>query len=352
MKLYDIINTLEKDFPLELKEKWDNSGLLIGDVNNEIERVQISLDVTDSVIDNAIKNNCQLIISHHPLIFGNIKKINNSDVLGRKILKIIKNNINIYAMHTNLDSAKDGLNEYIVKKLQGEKTKVMIENYYKVYKMNIVVSKGYLEEVLSILNASKDLEVLEYRRVSYISKVTERILHEGVIKELDSYSIQIMGERDKLYSILNRVKERHPTDEIAFEVFGMDNKHKNASGLGRIFSLKEPMSFEEYIQFVKTKLNLEHVKAVKSNDKSIKKVAIINGSGAELWKKANDMGADIFITGDFKYHTALDAYENGLNVIDIGHYESEHFFNELIIKKLDDNLKIEVYNERRILEIK
>ncbi|MBN2838587.1 MAG: Nif3-like dinuclear metal center hexameric protein, partial [Fusobacteriaceae bacterium] len=113
MKLYEIINKLEKDFPLELEEKWDNSGLILGDRNENIDSIQISLDVTDSAINQAIKSKCQLIISHHPIIFDNIKKINDSTVLGRKILKLIKNGVSIYTMHTNLDSAKEGLNEYI-----------------------------------------------------------------------------------------------------------------------------------------------------------------------------------------------------------------------------------------------
>jgi putative NIF3 family GTP cyclohydrolase 1 type 2 len=151
---------------------------------------------------------------------------------------------------------------------------------------------------------------------------------------------------------LNKIKERHPINQIAFEILSLENKHKTGTGLGRIFKVEETMSFEEYIKFVKEKLDLDFVKIVKANDNPIKKIAVVNGSGAEFWKKAYDMGADVFITGDFKYHNALDAFEKGLNIIDIGHYEAEHFFNEIIIKKLDDNLRVEVYNEKRILEIK
>lgn len=352
MKLFEIINKLEEEFPLNLQETWDNSGLLIGDKNSEISKIQISLDITESVIDNAIEKGCQLIITHHPVIFENIKKINDSSILGKKILKLIRNGINVYSIHTNLDSAKEGLNNYIAQKLLAKDIKIMNENYYSVYKMNIFVSKSILEEVLSILNGSRELEFLEYKRVSYTSKVTERVLSNNEIKELESYNIQIMGEKNKLYSILNRIKERHPISEIAFEILNLENKHKTGTGLGRIYRLENPMKLEEYVDFIKEKLELDFVKIVKSNEKIIKKAAIVNGSGADFWKKAYDMGADVFITGDFKYHNALDAFEKGLNIIDIGHYEAEHFFNEIIIKKLDDNLKIEVYNEKRILEIK
>ena len=352
MKLYEIINKLEESFPINLEEKWDNSGLLIGDRNSEISAIQISLDITDSVIDKAIENGCELIITHHPIIFESIKKINDSTILGKKILKLIKNGINVYSAHTNLDSAKDGLNNYIAQKLLAKDAKIMDENFYSVYKMNIFVSKSILAEVLSILNGSRELEFLEYKRVTYTSKVTERVLVNNEIKELDSYNIQIMGEKNKLYSILNKIREKHSISEIAFEILPLENKHKTGTGLGRFFKLENPMSLEEYISFVKDKLNLDFVKVVKANDKLIKKVAIVNGSGAEFWKKAYDMRADVFITGDFKYHNALDAYEKGLNIVDIGHYEAEHFFYEIIIKKLDDNLRVEVYNEKRILEIK
>ena len=254
-----IINKLEESFPINLEEKWDNSGLLIGDRNSEISAIQISLDITDSVIDKAIENGCELIITHHPIIFESIKKINDSTILGKKILKLIKNGINVYSAHTNLDSAKDGLNNYIAQKLLAKDAKIMDENFYSVYKMNIFVSKSILAEVLSILNGSRELEFLEYKRVTYTSKVTERVLVNNEIKELDSYNIQIMGEKNKLYSILNKIREKHSISEIAFEILPLENKHKTGTGLGRFFKLENPMSLEEYISFVKDKLNLSEL---------------------------------------------------------------------------------------------
>lgn len=352
MKLFEIINKLEESFPISLEEKWDNSGLLIGDKNSEINAVQISLDITDTVIDKAIENGCELIITHHPVIFENIKKINDSTILGRKILKLIKNGINVYSAHTNLDSAKDGLNNYIAQKLLGKDIKIMDENYYSVYKMIIFVSESILEETLSIVKGSKELEFLGCKKTIYTNKVTERVLVNSENKESEFYSIQMISEKNKLYSVLNKIKEKNSTSEIDFEILPLENRYKTGTGLGRFYKLESPMGLEEYVNFIKEKLDLDYVKIVKSNDKMIKKAAIVNGSGAEFWKKAYDMGADVFITGDFKYHNALDAYEKGLNIIDIGHYEAEHFFNEIIIKKLDDNLRLEVYNEKRILEIK
>ena len=352
MKLYEIMNKLEESFPISLEEKWDNSGLLIGDKNSEITKVQISLDITDSVIDKAIENGSELIITHHPVIFETIKKINDSTLLGKKILKLIKNGINVYSAHTNLDSAKDGLNNYIAQKLLGKDIKVMDEKYDLTYKLSILVAENSLEEVVKIINKSQELELLEYKRNSYISNIAEKRIFNSDLVKTDLYDIQITGEKNKLYSILNKLKEKSFVNESSFEIYLLENKIKTGTGLGRIYKLETSVTFEEYIKFVKEKLDLDFVKIVKATDRPVKKVAIVNGSGAEFWKKAYDMGADVFITGDFKYHNALDAYEKGLNIIDIGHYEAEHFFNEIIIKKLDDNLQVEVYNEKRILEIK
>lgn len=341
MKLGIIIKKLEEFFPLFLEEKWDNSGLILGDKNSEINRVQISLDITDDVINNAIKNKAELIITHHPIIFEGLKKINDSTILGQKILKLIKNGINVYSMHTNLDSAKEGLNDYIVEKLGGKNPKVMSEFLNSVYKMCVHVPDFFLEEALNILNGTKEIEFLGYEKISYFG---------DMIEKNENFKLEFMGEKEKIYIVFNRLKEKHPNKNPLYELISLENRYKTGAGLGRIYTLEEQVSLEKYVETIKERLKLDFVKIVKSNDKLIKKIAIINGSGAEFWKKACDMGADLYITGDIKYHTAFDAYEKGLNLIDIGHYESEHFFNEIIIKKISDNLTVEVYNEKRILK--
>lgn len=342
---------LEKEFPINLEEKWDNNGLIIGDKNTEITKVQISLDLTESVINNAIEKKCELIITHHPPIFEAIKKINNDSVLGKKILKLIKNGINVYTLHTNLDSAKEGLNQYIAEKLSGKNIKVLNEKKYELYKMNVFLPKAYEDELIKIINDSKESKLLGCQNESYIIESVENTLVDDELEKRETIKIGIIDEKQKLYAILNKIKEKDTFKELVYEIIALENKCGTGAGLGRIYEAEEPNNLEEYVKVIKEKLKLNFIKVVKSNDKKIKKVAIVNGSGAEFWKKAYDAGADLFITGDIKYHDALDAYEKGLNLVDIGHYEGEYFFNEIIIKKLDDNLAVEVYNEKRILEI-
>lgn len=350
MKLGEIIRKLEEKFPLFLQEKWDNSGLLIGDSDSDIKKIQISLDITENVIDKAIENRVDLIICHHPVIFKEIKQINNSTILGRKIIKLIKNGINVYALHTNFDSAKEGLNEYVCKKLGGKNSKIIQENFYKVYKLSVFIPEKNFDIILNLVKNAEELEFLGYKRVSYTGQFIERILENEKIEEKECLKIEFLGEKNKLWSLFNKIKEKHPYKEPAYEMISLDNNYRAGTGIGRIFSLETSLSLEEYGNIVKSKLGLDSVKIVKSNDKLIKKVAMVNGSGMDFWKKAYDCKADVFLTGDITYHDALDAYEKGLNLIDIGHYESEHFFNEIIIKNLSDNLNVEVYNEKRILE--
>lgn len=248
MILNEIIKVLEKKFPVTNKEEWDNVGLMIGRRQNEIKKIQLSLDVTMETIDNAIKNGVDLIISHHPMIFSGVKKINSDTIIGEKIIKAIENNIAVYSLHTNLDSTKDGLNDYVGKKLN---------------------------------------------------------LIDGKI-----------------------------IDEI----------NENESGIGRVYSLDEKIKFSDFLERIKENFLTNNLRVAGKNldELLIKKVAIVNGAGSSYWRKAKKMGADLLITGDVKYHEALDAMEEGFCIVDIGHYESEHFFGDIIKKELEEFEGIEI----------
>ena len=228
MKTRDIINILEKKFPKINAEEWDNVGLLIGDYDKEIKKIQFSLDATLESIENAIS-----------------KKVD-----------LIKNDINVYAIHTNLDSSIEGLNDYVLKKIG----------------------------------------ILEYKILDF-------------------------------------------------------DEEKNC-GIGRIFKLNEEKNLKNFIEELKLKLKILNLRVI-SNDlnKKIKKIALINGSAMSYWRKAKKEKVDLFITGDIGYHDALDALESGLNVIDFGHYESEHFFYEILIEELkDNNLEFLVFNREPIFK--
>ena len=258
LKVKDIIGNLEKKYPKVNAENWDNVGLIVGKLNQEVRKVQLSLDATDKAIENAIKNGAELIITHHPMIFKPVKTITTMDNLGRKIIKLIENNRSLYAMHTNLDSSKDGLNDYILNLLGVENSKVIDVNEF-------------------------DSEV----------------------------------------------------------------------GIGRLYTLSKEMSIDEYATFVKNSLKIKNIRIISENrEKIIKKVALINGSGMSYWRKVKSLGADLFITGDIGYHDALDAKEAGINVFDIGHFESENCFVELLRKDIEGmGIEVITFNDGPVFEI-
>ncbi|MFA6708256.1 MAG: Nif3-like dinuclear metal center hexameric protein [Fusobacterium sp.] len=261
MKLSNIIKILENKFPLNNAEEWDNVGLIIGNRKQEIKKVQISLDITDKVIENAINSKVNLIISHHPFIFSPKKKINTDFSVGRKTLKLISNGISVYTLHTNLDSSVDGLNDLLVKKLKLVSTRII--------------------------------------------------------------DAKIDGDK--------------------------------VCGIGRYCKINEPILLKDFITNVKSLLSLEKI-IVSGKDienKKISKIAVVNGSGSSYWRKSRSVGAEVLITGDLKYHDALDAKEDGMIIMDIGHYESERFFYEIILKLIDDIEELEtiVYNDKKVLEI-
>ena len=258
LKVKDIIGNLEKKYPKVNAENWDNVGLIVGKLNQEVRKVQLSLDATDKAIENAIKNGAELIITHHPMIFKPVKTITTMDNLGRKIIKLIENNRSLYAMHTNLDSSKDGLNDYILNLLGVENSKVIDVNEF-------------------------DSEV----------------------------------------------------------------------GIGRLYTLSKEMSIDEYATFVKNSLKIKNIRIISENrEKIIKKIALINGSGMSYWRKVKSLGADLFITGDIGYHDALDAKEARINVFDIGHFESENCFVELLRKDIEGmGIEVITFNDGPVFEI-
>lgn len=252
-----IINFLEEKYPKSNAEAWDNVGLLVGNSDKDIKKIQISMDATEKVVDYAVKNGIDMIITHHPLIFKPLKSIVVSELPGRKIIKLIENGVNLYSIHTNLDSSKSGLNDYILEILKIKKSKII------------------------------DI-----------------------------------------------------------------NENDETAGIGRIYSLDKKVTISEYADFIKEKLKIKNVRIISSDiETKVKKIALINGSGMSYWRKVKSLGADLFITGDVSYHDALDAKETGLHLIDIGHFESENCFSELLKKTLKKmGLEILIFNDGPVFE--
>lgn len=349
MKIKTLIKRLEKKFPKNIAESWDNIGLLVGDEDREIIKVQISLDATEEVIDHAIEVGANLIITHHPIIFSEIKNVTSKNFMGRKLLKLIENKIALYSMHTNLDSAESGLNQYICEKLGVKTSEILDEKYMEMYLLSVYIMEEFEEKLKSKIEEFK-LEYNGYKNVYYTSDSMENFEKVGEKEKFRSKNkkISVLGEKGKLSNLLNEIKKIHPYDEVAYEMIKTENKI-SLGGLGRIYSLSEELELGNYLEEVKDKLSLSSVRVVGELDEKIKKIAIVNGGGASFLGELEKIGVDLFITGDIKYHEALDAREIGISIFDIGHYESEYFFTDIIERYCDD-LEVEIYNDRPVFK--
>jgi len=285
-----------------------------------------------------------MIITHHPVIFNGINSVSSESVVGQMIIRLIKNDIIVFSAHTNLDIAQEGLNDYICNKLgiknfhPLEVTKS--ENYYKFV---VFVPKNYIDEIKSAVYENGGGKMGKYSHSGFylqgkssfkpLEGSSPHIGSTGKISEVDEIKLETVVAEDKIDQVLKAVLKVHPYEETAYDIYKIDRKSK-VSGIGRIGYLKGEILLDDYLNTVKKELNLPYLKFVGDKNKKIKKAAVCNGSGADLIKKAAYKGADLYLTGDVKYHEAQYAEEMDLALIDIGHYESEIWVKDLLYQKL------------------
>jgi dinuclear metal center YbgI/SA1388 family protein len=352
MKVADIIRVLEEWAPLSLQESYDNSGLLVGEANQEIEKVLISLDVTEQVIDEAIENGCGLIVSHHPLIFSGIKKLTGRNYVERCIMKALRNNIALYAIHTNLDNIRTGVNKMICDKLGVLHPEILdpISGNLKkliVYVPDIKLSNGSTvpNEVRNALWKAGAGNIGNYENCSFSTSgigtfkgqndTNPFIGQPNELTHQEEIKIEVIFPSWQEASIIKHLKEVHPYEEVAYYVIALSNKNE-FTGAGMIGNLAEPMDELSFLSLLKTNMQTACIKHTNLLNKPIKKVALCGGSGSFLLSKAIQKGADIFITADYKYHQFFDA-EGKIIIADIGHYESEQFTVDLLFNKVREN---------------
>ena len=345
MKVKDISNFLEKRYPLIYKEDYDNCGLLVGDYNQSVSNALISLDCTIEVVNEAIKKKCEIIICHHPLIFKGVKKIIESNFTEKIIRKAIVNNISIYAIHTNLDNHYLGVNKKIGEVLNLSNCQILAPKKHVINKLSVHTPLEHADIVRKSLFDAGAGNIGNYDECSF------NTVGQGTFKGNES-SKPVIGEKnkaqnqteikievifpiDKKTDIINKLVSVHPYEEVSFDIVTLENYHQNI-GSGMYGHLENEMNAEDFITFLKEKMNTNCVRHTKLNNKLIKIVAFCGGSGSFLLKNARRIKADIFISADFKYHEFFDA-ENDIIIADIGHYESEQYTSILLADILKEN---------------
>ncbi len=349
MKIKEITNYLESLAPLALQESYDNCGLLVGNHEQEVSKILITLDCTEAVVAEAVSNGCELIIAHHPIIFGGLKKLNGANYVERTVIKAIQNNVAIYAIHTNLDNWGMGVNAKIAEKLGLVQTEILAETKNSLIKLATYIPLSHLEFVRNALFEAGAGNIGNYSECSF------EVLGSGTFKA-NEHANPFLGKTLERHTeaemklevvlpswlqkqVVEALKKAHPYEEVAFELYPIKNE-LSSTGAGMIGNLPEELDSKGFLKLLKQNMELEVIRFTPIN-KPIRKVAICGGAGSFLLKTAIAKKADAFVSADFKYHEFFDAEEK-LMIADIGHYESEKFtknlLSDLVIKKFPNQI--------------
>ncbi len=348
MTLKEIAKILEELAPLDYAEDFDNVGLLVGDPNTVVSGILVTLDTLESVVDEAVSKNCNLIVSFHPIIFKGLKKLIGQTYVERTVIKAIRNNIAIYSMHTALDNAIDGVNAKICQVLGILSPKILIPQNATIKKLTTYVPVDSANPVLNALFAAGAGHIGNYSHCSFASEGTGSyragananpvIGKIGQIHHEKETQINVTFPRHRESHVLKALYGAHPYEEIAYEVFSLENMNQHI-GMGMVGLLEKPMGAKTFLDLLKEKMNVSSIRHSEFVDRKIQKIAVLGGSGAFAISAARNAGADVFITADVKYHQFYEA-ENKMVIADIGHYETEQFTKNLLV----DHLKKKIPN--------
>ncbi|TRX72519.1 Nif3-like dinuclear metal center hexameric protein [Carboxylicivirga sp. M1479] len=348
MQIQDIINELELFAPSALKEDFDNVGLLVGDASHQATGVLITLDLTEAVIDEAIEMECNLIVSHHPIMLSGLKKIIGKNATERMVIKAIQNNIALYASHTNADSVINGVSGKMCEKLGLENCEILSPKKESLLKLVTFAPTEQAEQVReAIFNAGAG-HIGNYDACSYNTH------GEGTFRAGENANPYV-GEKGKIHSeqevrietvlpsylkgrVLSALLKAHPYEEVAYDLYPLANDWHN-TGIGMVGDLPDEVDEATFLNRLKNTFKTGCVRYTNLLNKPIKRIALCGGSGSFLLNKAISAKADVFVTGDFKYHQFADA-EDRIIIADIGHFESEQYtkevFFEILTKKFSN----------------
>jgi dinuclear metal center YbgI/SA1388 family protein len=340
-----IVEALENLAPPSYQETYDNAGLITGMAANECTGIVCTLDATEEVILDAKRRGCNVVVAHHPIIFKGLKKINGKNYVEKAIIAAIKNDVAVYAIHTNLDNLLTGVNAKMADKLSLQSREVLLPRENNLMKLFTYVPKDKVEIVRSAVFKAGGGKIGNYSECSfnlpglgtfkaeegtnpYVGEVGER--HEE-----EEFKVEIIFPSHLQNKIVAAMTEAHPYEEVAYDIIPLGNYFKEV-GSGLLGELLQPMAEHEVLSLIKSAFNLQAIRHTPLLNKQVKKVALCGGAGSFLINTAKSAGADLYITADVKYHEFFDA-DSKLVVADIGHWESEQFTVNLLFDFLQSN---------------
>jgi len=343
--IQDVLSFLDQIAPPAYQESYDNATLICGDRNWPLTGVLCTLDCTEAVVDEAIALGANLIVAHHPIVFKGLKSLTGKTYVERTLIKAIRANVAIFAIHTNLDHVAGGVNKRISDRLELSKTRILQPKKQLLSNLVFFVPIANKAEVLAAVFQAGAGQIGEYKDCSFSSEGLGRYTpsenanptlgQPGLPHEEPELRIEVILPSYLSGKVLAALKAAHPYEEVAYYISTLENENQEV-GAGMIGELAQPMTEDAFFTHLKAKMNLSLVKHSPLRDKPIQKIAVCGGAGIFLLADAKRAGADVFITSDVKYHEFFDA-EGALILCDIGHYESEIFTKDLLADVLSQN---------------
>lgn len=338
LRIHEVTSYLESLAPLSYQESYDNAGLITGNPAWEISRVLVALDCTEAVVDEAIERKCNLIIAHHPIVFKGLKRLTGANYVQRTVIKAIRNDIAIYAIHTNLDNVHVGVNKKICEKIGLTHTRVLLPRKDVLSKLVTFIPKEHTEPVLTALYEAGAGQIGNYENCSFSvegegtfrpnDEANPTIGARRVQEVVNEVRVELICPSHLQSKIVAALRKSHPYEEVAFYFNDLTNPNQEV-GAGMIGELPSPMEPSEFLARLKTSMDLKVIRHTRLVDQPVSKVAVCGGAGSFLLPHALKAGAQAYISADFKYHEFFDA-EDKLIIADIGHYESEVYTKELL----------------------
>ncbi|MBK7632572.1 MAG: Nif3-like dinuclear metal center hexameric protein [Ignavibacteriales bacterium] len=354
MRCDKIIKIIEDWAPKSIAWEKDNVGLQVGSLHREVKNILLCLDVDENVVVEANRKNCNLIISHHPLLFRSLKKLDTkNDSKSRIIEKLIKKDITLYSAHTNLDFTNDGVSFQLAKKLKLSNQKFLVNLSSNQNKLVVFVPQNNADKVAEAMHSAGAGMIGEYTNCSFRTlgtgtfkgseKSNPMVGVKGKIESVEEVRIEVLVDSFNAQQVIAEMKKFHPYEEVAYDIYPLANENVNY-GMGVIGELEKELSQKEFLNLVSKSLKTKNLRFTQGLKSKIKTVAVCGGSGSDLLDATVKNGADAFVTADVKYHTFQDA-ENKILLIDAGHYETEISVLEELKKRIEKSLtdKTKVY---------
>lgn len=353
-----IMNLMEELAPKKYAEQWDNVGLLIGNDQVEIDKVMLVLDITEAVINEAIEKNVDLIITHHPFIFKGLKEITDHTYHGRLIRQLIKNDIHVYAAHTNMDIAENGLNDYLASLINLDNIEILeVTSTEAFYKLTTFVPLDAIDLVENALYKAGAGRMGNYDECSYkiegvgsfrpLDGSKPAIGDKNVRTFVKEFRIEVIVSNRDLDKCTEALKKAHPYETPAYDVIKLENL-TTKTGLGRVGTYSRPISGVDLISRLKTVLNCDSIRVAGLLPEKVFKVGLCTGAGSEFIHKAKLKGCDVYITGDLKYHEAQLAEQLKMSIFDCGHYETETIYMTYLLNYLENKCSEKNYEVKII----